>query len=562
MSKLIPEVSASSDPVQLLEAIELLQKDYKGNALNEFLAGKADGNLELIQEFFDLDFFQALVVVPVMNNKLLDKSGINPQKILEWLGGGLRDLVRLNQSLQFLTLRNIITTRMDYDNEKAYTITSKAYRAFMNGRPYRVQEVKEKTVFTFMEKLKMLYKALRYDEIDEWGFEREMSVLLEDYSEDKFLKTINDLELPPTAFTIFLIMASQALLMENSGSNVAKILVHLKFMPADRHKISREIMSGTHPLMKLKLIEFQFSGFSSIDDLCLSNKALDMFLGERPKDFKPDFVPQSGTLIPPSKVQREKLFFNGKEKESLAILQGILSPQGFESFRTRMEEQGLGKGLVILLQGKPGTGKTSTVFQLGAATGRTVFKVDMETINSKWVGDSEKNMVGIFKDYQKLVEQEEQTPIFLLNECDGILKKRMATASSSVDQMNNTLVTLALEQLENFNGILFATVNEANFDDAFERRFLFKIALQTPDEETRGEILQNLFPDLPVALVRELAREFNLTGAQITNIRKKFLVHQLVHPTVQLEDNIRQLCKEEFVLSGDCRPLLGFRRSA
>lgn len=131
-----------------------------------------------------------------------------------------------------------------------------------------------------------------------------------------------------------------------------------------------------------------------------------------------------------------------------------------------------------------------------------------------------------------------------------------------VGEMHNTMVTLLLERLENFQGILFATMNDPNFDTAFERRFLFKHELSLPDMPTRLSILKENFSDTDEDLLEELAKKFSLSGGQIANVKKKYLIRQLLDENVTPEQVLSELFIAEQVLSHrKLTNIAGFRNS-
>ena len=110
---------------------------------------------------------------------------------------------------------------------------------------------------------------------------------------------------------------------------------------------------------------------------------------------------------------------------------------------------------------------------------------------------SEKNIKAIFEIYRKRVKESEVTPILLFNEADGIFGIRNDKATRSVDKMENSIQNIILQEMEDLDGILIATTNLVqNLDDAFERRFLYKIQFPTPNSEARKNIWKSHVPDL------------------------------------------------------------------
>jgi SpoVK/Ycf46/Vps4 family AAA+-type ATPase len=205
-------------------------------------------------------------------------------------------------------------------------------------------------------------------------------------------------------------------------------------------------------------------------------------------------------------------------------------------------------GLTILLHGYPGTGKTETIYQLARQTKRNILLVNISEIRDKWVGESEKRLKAVFETYKNSFKHFEQVPILLFNESDALIGKRI-NINSSVDQMNNAMQNILLQELEDFKGILMATTNlTSNLDDAFERRFLFKIRYSKPSMDAKISIWKSKLSFLSGEDAKRLAEEFDFSGGQIENIsRKLFLDTVLLGKLYTIEDTI-QYCTEEILL--------------
>jgi SpoVK/Ycf46/Vps4 family AAA+-type ATPase len=114
--------------------------------------------------------------------------------------------------------------------------------------------------------------------------------------------------------------------------------------------------------------------------------------------------------------------------------------------------------------------------------------VDISEIRDKYVGESEKRLKAVFETYRNSIKHFEQVPILLFNESDALIGKRI-NVNNSVDQMNNAMQNIILQELEDFRGILMATTNlTSNLDEAFERRFLFKIKYAKPSMGAKKSI--------------------------------------------------------------------------
>jgi AAA+ superfamily predicted ATPase len=105
-----------------------------------------------------------------------------------------------------------------------------------------------------------------------------------------------------------------------------------------------------------------------------------------------------------------------------------------------------------------------------------------------------------------------------------------------------------LEELENFEGIFFATTNLAsNLDLAFERRFLFKVEFLKPEISIKAKIWKSKLPSLKVTECEELASQFDFSGGQIDNIVRKNEIHEVIHGLKVEFKSIIDFCATELL---------------
>lgn len=186
-------------------------------------------------------------------------------------------------------------------------------------------------------------------------------------------------------------------------------------------------------------------------------------------------------------------------------------------------------GMLMLFYGAPGTGKTFAAGAIAQALGKKLLITDISRIQSKWVGDSEKNVRRVFSLFERVVHRVNNPPVLLLNEADQFLTKRTGSADSSVDKMMNSMQNLFLEAFENLRGILIATTNlRGNLDDAFSRRFNLKLEFPMPEASERKTLwslhLTDSIPGLEDIDVAYLAERYHLSGGQIKVIVKNACV--------------------------------------
>lgn len=204
----------------------------------------------------------------------------------------------------------------------------------------------------------------------------------------------------------------------------------------------------------------------------------------------------------------------------------------------------------IIFYGPPGTGKTLTAHSLSRSLKRQVLSFDCSKILSMYVGESEKNVRKIFDTYADLTKQTKTEPILLLNEADQFLSSRSQGAGTSADQMHNQMQNIFLEQIEKFQGILIATTNLLeNIDQAFSRRFNYKIEFKKPDKAQRLKLWKMMLPkNAPYeeGFDVELLCKYPLTGGQINLIVKNtaYTVATRKESSFRLEDFVNEIEKE------------------
>lgn len=199
-------------------------------------------------------------------------------------------------------------------------------------------------------------------------------------------------------------------------------------------------------------------------------------------------------------------------------------------------------GIVALFAGPSGTGKTLTAEVIGSALGLDVYKVDLSSLVSKYIGETEKNLERIFD------AASAGNVVLFFDEADALFGKR-SEVSDSHDRYANIEVAYLLQRIEAYDGIVVLATNlRANLDDAFLRRIHVSVDFRDPDEVQRLEIWQKSFPpgaptddlDLPW-----LARQFRITGGNIRNaaITAAFLAAEAGR-NIAMEDVVRGVDRE------------------
>ncbi|KAF2473443.1 uncharacterized protein BDR25DRAFT_282983 [Lindgomyces ingoldianus] len=159
--------------------------------------------------------------------------------------------------------------------------------------------------------------------------------------------------------------------------------------------------------------------------------------------------------------------------------------------------QGKGSGLIFLLHGKPGVGKTYTAECISAYTRRPLLSLTCSDI-----GTNPSTIEAKLAYWFKLAKH--WGAILLIDEADIYMEQRVAR-----DVGRNNLVAGFLRAMEYYQGLLFLTTNRVGtFDEAFMSRI--HVSIHYPDfhDENRGEVWEAFFKKLE----REREGEFVVAG--------------------------------------------------
>ena len=184
-------------------------------------------------------------------------------------------------------------------------------------------------------------------------------------------------------------------------------------------------------------------------------------------------------------------------------------------------------GYRVLFHGPPGTGKTLTASLMGVACKMDVYRIDLSMMVSKYIGETEKNLAGIFD--QAL----HQNWILFFDEADALFGKR-TQATTSNDRHANQETAYLLQRIEAFPGVVVLATNmKANLDEAFFRRFQSAIHFPVPDVAQRARIWEKALSGLPCLdtgiSTEELAEAYVLAGGAIVNAIRFAAVRALNH---------------------------------
>lgn len=278
----------------------------------------------------------------------------------------------------------------------------------------------------------------------------------------------------------------------------------------------------------------------------LSPDVVEGFLKGRDNIVNYDEISSLVTIIKRKDLEKKELFFSKESQEEIDNLHRMLSPEGFDRVCSILTRKKRKPALQSLLWGGPGTGKTETVKQIALCSGRDILSFDISKVTASDWGATENLYRNLFRAYRYIVAVKSQAPILLLNEADQVLSKRLTSIERSIDKSENIVSNILLQEMEDMHGILMATTNFANIlDEAFERRFLFKTELQKPDARAQARIWKSLIPELSNEECSQLSKEFDMSGAQISNVASKRDIAELYFEGDRGLAYIKNLCQKE-----------------
>jgi SpoVK/Ycf46/Vps4 family AAA+-type ATPase len=141
-------------------------------------------------------------------------------------------------------------------------------------------------------------------------------------------------------------------------------------------------------------------------------------------------------------------------------------------------------GYRLLLSGLPGTGKSMCAEALATNLNCPLVKLDLSTVLSKWLGETEKLLGQVFD------IAEAAGSVLVLDEAESLLRQRSSGQSGGG---SGTGVAYMLTRLDRYSGVLVATTNRIeDLDEAFFRRFDDYVVLPIPDRPTRRLLWQQM----------------------------------------------------------------------
>lgn len=224
----------------------------------------------------------------------------------------------------------------------------------------------------------------------------------------------------------------------------------------------------------------------------------------------------------------ERLVFFVEHRDRINEARGL-------DHRYRLEQ-----GPLVLFSGRSGTGKTLAAEIVAGALGRPMQVVDLASLVSKYIGETEKNIDEVLR------EGEATGAVLFFDEADSLFSTRTEVSSSN-DRYANLEVGYLLQRIEHHDGLVILATNlRQSIDEAFLRRLQFRIEFPMPEASEREQIWSLMVPEgVPTAgpLDFSALSRHRLAGGHIRNAALKaiFLAEQQGQPLTQghLDEGVR-----------------------
>ncbi len=147
-----------------------------------------------------------------------------------------------------------------------------------------------------------------------------------------------------------------------------------------------------------------------------------------------------------------------------------------------------GLGVAALFCGGSGTGKTMAAEVLACELDLDLYRIDLSSVVSKYIGETEKNLRRVFD------AAEDSGAILLFDEADALFGKR-SDVKDSHDRYANIEVSYLLQRMEAYRGLAILTTNlKSALDPSFQRRLRFIVHFPFPDARSARGDLAPQFP--------------------------------------------------------------------
>ncbi len=511
------------------------------------LKPKKTPEMEALMQKFDINLEEATLFAFILQKFVQSGRSVSLDEMEDNdldIKVGNNNYLRLVKSLKGLLDKDLVTTESRRNRNALMNpdinIDEGVFSQIVFGSD-TLDNVDFSDVYSIIQAVYTIFESRENDKISEKRFFNEFERIVSKM--DKTL-ALYALILPYTQMEQLMIFkASIQAIRGYNGQECNQFAGEIYENLGDVARFMEKIFSDSFAVFKDKVLQLQeMSSFRSDPNFELSPKTHQRIFGAKLKN-KHEFKAHFSKHLKHHSF-KQALFLDETIAQTTQTIAKAVSKTEYKNIVKQLKAANLPSGIVSLLYGYPGTGKTATVYEISKLTKRDVLQVDIASIRDKYVGESEKRLKAIFEEYERAKEELKHTPILLFNEADALIGQRLST-ESSVDVMNNAMQNILLEELEKFDGIFFATTNLIdNMDSAFDRRFLYKVEFSKPSSQTRSKIWKAKLPQLSDEAIKSIA-SYDLSGGQIENVSRKYMLDTILNLKSFDIEALKKLCENE-----------------
>lgn len=554
--------TTTSEGFNTIKCISRLDKKLENSNLNDTVMKEIEDDIQALSEYLGVSNSQAMLFAIIFGLQV-KISSVDMAHIVTFLGINSLDALEFKNDLKILEdfklletdSMNSIHARNFFGKCNDYMIPKSIFEQIYDNKPLVIRAEDTLDILSFLTEVSDLIKKRQNDDMSTGELFLRVEALEQKCTH---LDPINQIQalLDIVDRTLLYEIANDNL---NYGfpSNMDRTMQEIYDSTKLRRKKTGELIDKRCRLCEVEYIELVEGRLANDFSLALTEKAIETFMQEDAALYQ--ISKKTKNLLKCDEIASKKLFYDPELSNEISFLTQSLNGNKFNELQERLSNQKQAKGIVSIFYGSPGTGKTETAYQIAKATGRDILMVDISETKSMWFGESEKRIKEIFTNYKRICKRLPSVPILLFNEADAILTKRHENFNSNIGQTENAIQNILLEELERFEGIMIATTNlQGNLDDAYERRFLFKVKFDKPSPKIKSKIWMDKLNGINENFALQLAKEFDFSGGEIDNIVRKITMKEVISGMRPTNEEIEEICRKEKILSKGNGVKLGF----